>query len=111
MYGTSASRIVMQACVVITLGAFSAEAAPNNGAGPTQAQIDCHNRATNDYVDQTKECKRVLGDLPEDLRQCNQDAFDDMNRRQAACKAKTKIGGLTTFDRTILGGTEVMSRR
>jgi hypothetical protein len=101
---TRIARTLSQACLLVALGAVAAEAAPNNGSGPTQAQIDCHNRATNDYFDQTKACQQSLGDLPAELRQCIQDAFDDMNRRQAACKSAAKVGGVTKLNPAVLNG-------
>ena len=67
---------------VVAFAAFSpaAFAEKNTGAGPSQSQIDCQNRAVNDYWDNVKSCEGVLSDLPSDLAQCKADAKDDMNR-------------------------------
>jgi hypothetical protein len=63
-------------------------------SGPTQAQIDCKNRAVNDYYDQLKECDKALGDLPADNAQCHSDARSDLDRTQSDCMAALTTGGL-----------------
>jgi hypothetical protein len=73
-----AALVTMLSLTLASAGAF----AEQKGSGPTQGQIDCHNRAVNDYHDQVKACDQSLGDLPADNAQCKQDAYDDMRRTQ-----------------------------
>lgn len=79
MTATVAALVTVLSLGVASGGAFAEQKKPNS---PTQAQIDCHNRAVNDYYDQVKACEQSLGDLPGDLAQCKQDAYDDMRRTQ-----------------------------
>lgn len=76
----------------LATAAGSAFAEQKNGSGPTQAQIDCQNRAVNDYYDQLKECDKALSDLPNDNAQCQSDARSDLDRRKAACTAQMTVG-------------------
>jgi hypothetical protein len=90
---SSATAVAVLALGLVTLGAGSLRA-EQKGSGPTQAQIDCKNRAVNDYWDQLKACDQVLSDLPADNAQCHSDAADDLHRRQAACTAQMTAGSV-----------------
>jgi hypothetical protein len=93
-------------CACLSLAALAASAAQaeqKDGSGPTQAQIDCNNRAVNDYYDQLKECDKALGDLPADNAMCQSDAKDDLRRRQAGCTAAAARGGATVGPQAVGG--------
>ena len=88
--------------MVLSLTLASGAFAEQKGSGPTQGQIDCHNRAVNDYYDQVKACDQSLGDLPADNAQCKQDAYDDMRRTQ-----RTQCGTIASIKQVqgVLGTT------
>ena len=79
------ARVICVATLV--LGAGAATAAPKGGSGPSQGQIDCENRAVNDYWANVASCEKVLSDLPADLKQCKDDAAADLHRSKAACSS------------------------
>ena len=68
-----------------------AQAEQKKDSGPTQAQIDCKNRAVNDYYAQVKECDRALRDVPAQNTLCKSDAAADMKQRKAGCMAAKVI--------------------
>jgi hypothetical protein len=72
----------------IMLGVATAQAEQKKDSGPTQSQIDCKNRAVNDYYAQTKECDKALRDIPAQNTLCKSDAAADMKQRKAGCMAK-----------------------
>jgi hypothetical protein len=91
---TTATVAAMITVLTLTLTAGVALAEQKKPSGPTQAQIDCHNRAVNDYYDQVKACENSLGDLPADLQQCKDDAYADMRRTQRMqCGTVAAIAG------------------
>jgi hypothetical protein len=71
----------------------AAATAAQKGSGPTQAQIDCQNRAVNDYWDNMKSCEQNLSDLPDQLALCQSDARADLDRAKAGCVA-SRVGGI-----------------
>jgi hypothetical protein len=89
----------------------AANAAEKKESGPTQAQIDCQNRAVNDYWDQVKACDTALSDIPDQNALCKSDAAADLNRNKTACTAQAAIGGqlkdpgLPTLAPTVSPGT------
>ena len=91
----SATLILIVASTALSPAAF---AAMNNGSGPSQSQIDCQNRAVNDYWDNVKSCEKALSDLPSDLAQCKSDAKDDMNRQKSQCVNAARLQGKRTID-------------
>lgn len=99
---TRRPRWTLCLCLPLMLGAVAAQAEQKDGSGPTQAQIDCKNRAVNDYYDQLKECDKALSDLPADNAMCQSDAKDDLRRRQAGCTAAAARG--TTVGPQAVGG-------
>jgi len=73
--------------LLLMLGVAAAQAEQKKDSGPTQAQIDCKNRAVNDYWDQVKECDKALSDIPDQNALCKSDANADLKRSKAACVA------------------------
>lgn len=99
------SAVSLALCVALVGLVGTASAEQNNGSGPTQAQIDCQNRAVNDYWDQVKACDQNLSDLPADNQMCKDDARADLSRRKSACTAAIVAGGNGS---TVLGTSGVL---
>lgn len=70
----------------------SAALAIDNDSGPTQAQIDCQNRAVNDYWDNVRGCEQNLSDIPAQLQPCKNDARADLGRAKQQCLAAARAG-------------------
>ena len=78
-------RSLASIAAALALGVATAQAEQKRDSGPTQAQIDCKNRAVDDYYAQTKECDKALRDMPKQNTLCKSDAAADMKQRKAAC--------------------------
>ena len=79
--------VAIIAASTFTPSAFAAQRKPQ-----TQAEVDCWNRATNDYFDQVKECEKALSDIPQQLDQCKSDAKQDMDRARNQCVKAARTG-------------------
>jgi hypothetical protein len=87
------TRVALAAMMLSLPLAGLAHAEQKQSGGPTQSQIDCQNRAVNDYYDQIKACDQVLSDLPDQNALCHNDAAADLSRNKAACTAAMTTGG------------------
>lgn len=76
----------------VLAGSNSVGLAVDNDSGPTQAQVDCQNRAVNDYWDNVKGCERNLADIPDQLKLCKDDARADLTRAKQRCVSAARAG-------------------